>query len=797
MDEPKLKEKQWTKELEKPIYEDWKAKELYKFNKKSKKPVYSIDTPPPYINTPVHMGHASTYAIQDMIARFKRMKGYEVLFPLGLDRNGLPIEMAAEKKFGKRLAHTPREEFLKLCAKVLEEASAESVDSFLREGIGFNSWKVGPEIGDAYETDSAEYRALTQNTFIDLWKKGLIYEDERINNYCPGCQTTIADSEVDYEDKPTLFTDIKFRVKDTKEEIVIGTTRPEFLFSCAMVIFNPEDDRYKKLEGKTAVVPVSNREVKMKAHPSAAIDKGTGLVMMCSFGDNTDVQFFREHSLEPIILINKDGTMNDKAGFLKGMKVKEARKAMLDKLKELNLIVKQKQIQHRTPICERSKDDIEFIGMPEFYLKQVEFKDKMLALADQMDFYAPESKQILLNWIKSVSIDWPISRRRYYATEVPLWYCKKCNEIIIPPKGRYYQPWKEKPPVKECPKCGGKEFRGEERVFDTWFDSSISPLYILGYERHPSFFKKNNVCSLRPQGKEIVRTWLYYTVLKDYLLTDKCIFKDVWIHQHITDEKGFKLSKSKGNVIDPQKLLNDYGGESMRLWTAVEGNLTTTDFKCSFDRVSAAGKTLNKLWNVARFISLFPEAKGKTRMLDLDKWIISEMHKLVNLANEQYEKYDFHNPAIQLKHFIWETFASHYLELVKNRAYNQNNDYSKEEQNGALHTLNYCLNTILKLLAPITPMITYHIYKSLRGADIHFEAFPETVSIEENPFATEELEALNSQIWKTKKDAGMSLKDPVASITIPNKFKCIEKDLKITHGLTKIVYEKEIVIKLK
>jgi valyl-tRNA synthetase len=797
MPEPKIKEKRWNSDLEKPVYEKWKKDKTYKFDKKDTKKVYSIDTPPPYVNTPVHIGQATTYVLMDMFARYKRMKGHNVLFPLGLDRNGLPIEMAVEKKFGIRLNDVPREEFVKKCNLVLEESSLASTTSFQRLGISFNSWDLGNNIGDVYETDSKEYRTLTQETFIDMWHKGLIYEDERINNFCPGCQTTIADAEIDYEDLPTTFNDIIFKCKETGEDLIIGTTRPELACTCGMVIFNPKDDRYKHLNGKTAISPIFNKEVPIMEHPLAEMDKGTGLVMMCSAGDTSDIRFFREMNLNPLIAINKDGTMNEHAGLLKGLKVKEARAKMIEELEKKNLLVNQMQTTHRTPICERSKDPIEFIQMKEFYVRQIEYKSQMKKLAKKMNFFAPESKQIMLDWIDTVNIDWPISRRRYYATEIPLWYCKDCNEVIVPPKGKYYQPWKDKPPVKECPNCKGKEFKGEVRVFDTWFDSSISPLYILKYSRDDAFFKKNSPCSLRPQGKEIIRTWLYYTVLKDFHLTGKCVFNDVWINYHIVDEHGKKMSKSKGNIIDPREVLDKFGAEPFRLWSAIEGNLEKTDFRCSFERIEGASKTLNKLWNVARFISMFPETKGTVKLTELDNWILAELNELVKITNERYDKYDFHNPGIQIKHFIWETFASHYLELVKNRAYNQEGLFNQSEQNGALQTLNHCLDTILKLLAPVIPMMSYKIHKDLTGKDIHFEEFPKPSKKKSKVSITkDEIVNLNSEIWKTKKDNNLNLKSEIAEITVPKKFKLIEKDFKAMHNIKKINYGNKVEIKL-
>jgi valyl-tRNA synthetase len=442
--------------------------------------------------------------------------------------------------------------------------------------------------------------------------------------------------------------------------------------------------------------------------------------------------------------------------------------------------------------------------MPELYLKQLQVKEKMEDMAEHLNFYAPESRKMLESWIDSVSIDWPISKRRFYATEVPMWYCEKCNAPYVPPKGKYYQPWREPPPIDKCPKCGHTKFRGETRVFDTWFDSSITPLYILGYERHPDFFKKHPQCTLRPQGKEIIRTWLYYTLLKCHLLTGKQIFRDAWINHHIVDDAGRKMSKSLGNMINPQDIVEKYGAESLRLWTAIEGDLTHQDSRCSFDRIAGAGKTLIKLWNVAKFVSMFPQPSNEDlksmKLSVLDKWILQEMNRLVKLARHSYECYDFHNPAIQLKHFIWDTFASHYLELAKNRAYNTTGQFSKEEQIAALYTLNFCLKHTLELLAPILPFISYKLYSELYGKDIHKRPFPTAVEAHEKyeaPFKTEDLEALNSAVWKAKKDKGLSLKAEVAELVLPEHFRPIEKDLQGAHSVKVIVFEgKEVKIKL-
>jgi len=792
----KLEINKWTKELEKPIYEFWKNDNVYKFNENTKKKIYSIDTPPPYINMPVHVGQATTYVIMDMFARFRRMIGQEVLFPLGLDKNGLPIEIATEKKFNIKLTETPREKFLELCKKLLDEAGSATIDSFLRLGISFNSFEKGEKAGDVYETDSESYRTLTQSTFIDLWDKGLIYEDERINNWDSKLQTTLADSEINYEDIPTLFNEIKFRIKETNEEIIIGTTRPELICTCAMIIYNPEEKRYLHLKNKTVITPVYNKEVKIIPHTLAQIDKGTGLVMMCSAGDLSDIRFFREMNLDPIIAIEKDGRMNHHSGFLKGLKVKEAREKIIEELKNKNLLIKQTSILHRTPISERSGAEIEFISMKEFYLKQLDFKDKMKEIANKVNFFSPESRNILLNWIEAISIDWPISRRRYYATEIPLWYCQDCSGVIVPKKGRYYQPWKFGPPIKECSKCKSKKFIGETRVFDTWFDSSISPLYILMYERDNEFFKKAFPCTLRPSGKEIVRTWGYYTLLRCYQLTNKIIFKDHWVNYHIVDESGKKMSKSLGNVIDPKVILDKFGAEPFRLWAAIEGDLDKTDFRCSLERIEGASKTITKLLNISKFIFLFNEVKKPKKLQNLDFLIINEINEIVKSTRESYEIYDFHNPAIKLKNFLWEIFASHYMELVKARAYNQDKKFTKEEQDSGIFTLYYCLDKILKILAPINPFITYEIYKDWKNKDIHLEKFPNIEKVKKVNIVSEEIIELNSKIWNYKKSNNKSLNSEILKATIPEKFKIIEKDIINSHKIKEIEFGGELKIEL-
>lgn len=792
--------KNWNIEIEKEISSKWKEAELFNFNVNTKKPIYSIDTPPPYVNAPIHIGQAVTYCFMDMFARYKRMRGFEVLFPLGLDNNGLPIEVGTEKKYKISAFNMDRKKFLSYCQKLLEECGTESIDSFAQLGISFSSYKEGKEIGSVYKTDSPEYRALTQKTFIDLYKRGIIYEDSRINNWDPELRTTIADSEIDYKEIESSFNDIKWKVKETNEEIVIGTTRPELICSCGMVIFNPKDKRYKHLEGKTAITPIFNKEIPIKSHPFANPEKGTGIVMMCSAGDLTDIQFFREQKIKPIISINIDGTMNSNAKEYEGLKVGDARKKILDDLRKKGFLIKQEKINHRTPVSERSGAEVEFIEMSEFYLRQLDIKEKIREIAEkEINFYPEWSRKILNDWIDSVSIDWPISRRRFYATEIPLWHSEKNEKKIValPVENKYYQPWNEKVPENSEVWCEGKniglvrdkEFKdikwiGETKVFDTWMDSSISELFILKYKENEDFFNKAYPATLRPQGKEIVRTWLYYTLLRGYLETKKACFKDVWIHQHILDGKGNKMSKSLGNIIDPQEVLKEYGAESLRFWTATEGDLSKTDLLCSKERIAGEKKSLNKLLNVSKFVLMFKKPKKNPRLTSLDNLFINYIEGLTNKCDKSYEVYDFNHSAQDLRRFLWDIFASNYIELVKSRVYNEDKKFSDEECDSAKYTLHFLHERLLMLLYPIIPQITSFIANE-KGIDLLKIKWPEKkhTDFEKDSKKIEEIIEFNSFVWKSKKEKGISLKEKISGIKVQKNLKEFEKDFVSAHKL--------------
>jgi valyl-tRNA synthetase len=724
------------------------------------------------------MGHAYTYAMMDAIARFRRMMGWNVLFPIGLDKNGLPIEVQVEKAFKISIHNTPREEFIKKCKEVIAKSGDISLESFRLLGVSFNEWERKYEIGGRYDTDDPEYRRLTQQTFIDLWNMGLIYEDMKPTNYCPVCRTTISDAEVEYNEEKAQLNYIKFKVKGTSEYAVIATTRPELLCTCKAVLYHPDDGRHRKLKGKVLIVPVFGQEVDVIEHPYAKIDFGSGLVMICSFGDYGDVRLLRELDIEPTYAIDEKGRMNANAGKYKELTVKQAREAIIADLKSAGLIEKQEETENRVPICWRSKNPVEFVPMRELYLKQLDYKDDLLGIAQDLRFFAPESRQILIDWINSLNIDYVISRRRYYGTEIPLWYCK-CGYVYVPEPGKYYQPWLNQPPIKKCPKCGGEEFTGEQRVFDTWFDSSNSELYILGYLWDRDFFHSNFPCSLRPQGKEIVRTWLYFSLLKAWLLEKKRAFNDVWINHHVVDESGTKMSKSLGNMIDPQEVMKKYGAEMLRIWTCLEGDIAQGDIRCSFQRIEGTSKFITKLWNIARFTSAFPQYDKEVGLERTDEWILAELAKLVKFVEEKCMAYEFNSAATAIRDFAWNIFAANYVEMVKPRAY--------AGSKAAWQTLHRCMRTTLLLLAPMVPFVTEKIWQELYakdGGSIHAENFPKAEWDEAGTKYTHGIMEFNSMVWNMKKEKGLSLRDKV-DIGIPDELKPFEKDLKDMHNIRK------------
>ena len=783
----------WSVELEARIAAELAGRPIA-FVGDGKKPVWSIDTPPPYPSGKWHIGAVAGYSLIDVIARSRRMLGYDVLFPWGVDRNGINIELALEKKAGKRMQDWPggRAAFNQACSDEIQKFSDDMVR--IAQRVGLSAAYTGPT---SYATDSPEYRAFSQACFLELFEKGLIVEDLRPNAYDAKLGTAIADAEIFYDDRKTRLNHVKWTVKETGETIVISTTRPELICACRAVLVHPDNEATKHLIGKTAMLPVYGREVKILAHPHVKADFGSGIMMVCSYGDQADVALFRELKLEPIAAIGLDGKLTDVAGPFAGLKVEEARKQAIEYLEGAGLMDGHQVVDQKFPISERSNAAVEIILLKEWYVKQTHVADELRKVADQIEFHPAKHRQLLLDWIDTVSIDWPISRRRWYHTEIPLWFLRGPNDeetefVIVPPatlaKPHYVRPWSEGPPagshvlhratrknlgtleafLAEHKGHWAAHIHGETKVFDTWMDSSVSNLYILRGFRDTAW-GKNHIVSVRPQGRDIVRTWLYYTALKTWLLRGEKPFEHAWITGLGMDKQGRKMSKSLGNVIDPDLIIQKVGSDAFRLWIAGESTVGD-DFRINEEKIAGAGKFMQKLANVAAFVAKFPQPAKPASLPAADEWILGELEAVRSASIAAYQELDFFTPANNVRSFVWNTFAPHYVEMVKGRAYN--GDAS------ACWTLHHVLRTVLQLLAPITPFASHYYANGIYGMDVHTTPFPAAGGAASDGKLTEAIIAFNSGVWKTKQEKGLSLGAPIDGVSVPAELLAFAAELR-------------------
>lgn len=767
MAEPTLTGRRWEVAMEEELLDLWED-DLYLFREGTERPVVVIDTPPPYPSGAWHIGAIAHYSLIDMIARSLRMRGHEVLFPFGLDRNGINIELLVERKYDRPLHEWDRGEFIERCREEVDRQSRVMIE--VAQRIGFSA----DYDEHYYETDSPAYRRVSQAIFLDLFRKGAFYKALRPSFYCPGCRTAIAEADIEYEEVPSRLVTVHFPGVDG-EGMEIATTRPELLCACRAVIVHPEDDRHADAPGRTLRVPLYGQEVQVRAHPAANPDFGTGVAMICSYGDTMDIQLFREMQLDPVAAIDAEGRMTEAAGKYAGMTVAEARQAIAADLEAEGHVRKAERLQHKTPVCERSKDPLEFVLREDWHMKQLEVLPQLRDRVEEMEFHPPRHRQLLLDWMDSLTIDWPVERRRYYHTEIPLWYCEGCGEVLVPEPGPYYRPWRDPAPFEACPQCGGTAFRGEEGVFDTWMDSSNSNLVACRYMRDDAFFREHFPAFIRPQGRDIVRNWLYYTLLKSHRLLDQRPFDHVWISGMGLDEHGRAMHTSLGNVIDPVPILEKYGADAFRFWAAGETNVGE-DFRIAEPKIAGAKKFLTKLWNVARFISTFPPGQGGEPS-PAEEWILAELNRLVTDCQDGFEALNFFVPATRIREFLWNLFAPHYVEMVKGRAY--------EGDAACLQTLHQVLRTLLRLLAPVAPFITDYIWRQMYGGSVHREPLPQPRAAWESRLQrlTGALVEFNSFVWREKKRQNLALKEEISGVALPKELVPFADDLSRMHRI--------------
>ena len=677
-----------------------------------------------------------------------------------------------------------------------------------------------------YLTDSNEYRGVSQSIFVDLFKRGDIVEDLRPNIYDPVEGTTIADAEVERLQRKTKLIDVRWTTEDGID-VVISTTRPELICACGIVVVHPDDERYQHLVGKQIQLPVEtnvrSKSVEITTHPSVKSDFGSGVLMVCSFGDQNDVAVFRELGLTPFQAIDLEGNMTDVSGPYVGMKVAEAREKVIEDLNLTDRIVNIVEKEQDVPVSERGKNPVEIILLKEWYVRQTHIQDRMRELIDNIEFHPVRNKQFLLDWMDNISIDWPISRRRWYHTEVPIWYSEDGSKIITPPAGVYVQPWRETPPQgsrvlqrntredigswDDLSSSLGQVI-GEEKVFDTWMDSSNSNLYVSGYLSDPELFVNAFPTGIRPQGKEIVRTWLYYTLLKSALLLDSPGFKHIWIDGLGMDPWGRKMSKSLGNGIDANSVLecgaggrtgswkirgpdkvvnlraNKIGSECFRLWKACDAQVGD-DFQINPEDIEQKYfGVLTKLFNVARFASQFPVPANLEDIPDYlqpeDEWILCEFHSVMNRVEQAWKEIDIYTAAQSMKNFSTGVLPSHWLEMVKSRLY--------DGDKVAAWTLHRIVRDLLDAFSPICPFFSHYLSSTLydRSA-VEADTFPHlNLNIDTKHWTdlTESVMIFNSEVWKMKKDQGLSLNSEIIGVSIPLELTGLETSLTRMHKLS-------------
>jgi valyl-tRNA synthetase len=712
------------KALEQKWQDYWELEKLYHFDFDSDKPIYSIDNPPRYASGPLHVGHAVHYTHIDFAARYKRMQGFNVFFPLCFDVNGMPIEVNVEKKYKIKMVEYDRQKFIKLCREFAEGNIGEMTRQF----------KILGECMDPsiyYQTDAEYYRRLTQISFIKLFHEDIIYKGERPINWCPRCGTALADAEVEYKDRTTKLNYIKFNLSDTGEDIIIATTRPELLCTCHMVAVNPDDPRADELSGKLIKTPLYNKEVRILPDDAVMPEFGTGIVMVCSIGDKDDLEWIARYDLPFEKGIDQHGRMTEVAGKYVGMEIMEARQAIIQDLKDAGLLVKQESLDQEVGSCWRCSTPIEFLVTPQWFLKTLDFKDEVLRIADEIDWYPQYMKTRLIEWVNSLSWDWVISRQRYFATPIPLWECTNCDHVIVASEDMcYIDPTINPPPVDKCPECGGKEFSGCPDVFDTWMDSSISPLFNTFWERDSNKFNKLFPMSMRPQSHDIIRTWAFYTILRSHLLLDSKPWSEIMMGGFILAPDGTPMHASRNNVIDPLEVLDKYGADAIRYYAASCALGKDNAFR--WKDVTEGVRFTRKLWNVEKlmcinFNTLNPDeleiSKFKNDLHDIDKWLLTKYSILVKDATEYMNNFQFDKTRKIVVEFIWHELADHYLELVKHRIY--------DPEDKIINCIMYHVGLgLTKLMAPLLPHITEEIYQTFyrtidNNRSIHTTLWPE------------------------------------------------------------------------
>ena len=735
----------------------WKTEEVYRFDPESDKPVFSIDNPPRYTSGPLHLGHATGYSLIDFMARYKRMRGCNVFFPLCFDVNGTPIEVKVEKKHHITKLDTPREEYRRLCEEYANGFIEKMTHDF--EILGES---MDPSI--YYQTDAPYYRRITQLSFVELFNRGLVYKANYPVNWCPSCMTALADAEVEYRDNVNKLNFIKFQVADSGPEdyVLIATTRPELLCTCQAVAVHPDDKEKARLVGKELVTPLFGRRVKVISDPKVQMEYGTGFVMICTIGDKDDLEWVMKYHFPLEKGIDEQGRMTELAGKYAGMKVEEARQASIDDLKAAGILIEQKDNPQQVSICWRCHTPIEYLQVPQWFLKTLDFREKILQRADEIQWHPEFMKTRLRDWTNSLEWDWVLSRQRVFATPIPVWECEKCGHAVCATKEMCYcDPTLDKPPVEKCPECGG-ELVGCTDVFDTWMDSSGSSLYNTFWGRDEELHKKLFPMSMRPQSHDIIRTWAFYSILRAEQIEESVPWKDIMIHGFIMAPDGTPMHSSIGNVIDPIPILEKYGADALRYYAA--SCSLGIDHAFREPDVIRGRKLATKVYNLGQFASRYVEgapAEMPSGLRASDRWILARYSQTVRFVTVSLDDYGFDKAMKEIEGFIWHELADNYVEMIKGRT-----------DDAVKYTVRTVLLGSMKMLAPFMPHVTEEVYQSLfRGSEgersIHLTAWPEPVLDDEDALAVgERLKDVVAGIRTWKSERKLPLNAPLKLVEL-------------------------------
>lgn len=740
-------------------------------------PLYSIDTPPPTVSGTLHIGHIFSYTQTDIIARYKRMTGHSVFYPFGFDDNGLPTERYVEKKRDVRGHEMSRSDFIALCIQESHEAAETFKKLWQKMGLSAD-WS------ETYSTISDDARKISQASFIELFNKDYIYRKQEPALYCTTCRTSVAQAELDDQELPSTFNDIMFKDSDGND-LIIATTRPELLPACVAVLYNPEDIRYKHLYGKKAIVPLFGQSVPLLPDDLVGIDKGSGLVMVCTFGDKTDIIWYKKHNLPYRHIIGLDGKCTENAGFLQGLKVADARTAVLEKLRENNLLIRQQPISHSVNIHERCKKEIEFTILPQWFIAILPYKEKFLEMANQINWYPTFMKSRYNDWVENLAWDWAISRQRFYGIPFPAWHCQDCGKILLAHPNQLPVDPQETPHQGPCTECGGTNIKPDTDVMDTWNTSSLTPYICYGVFQKINKTADTNTnflpLSMRPQAHDIIRTWAFDTIVKAWMHGNTIPWKDIVISGHVLSDKNKKFSKKDGNAMDPALLLQRYPADAIRYWTA-SGRLGQ-DTMFSEEQFAIGQKLITKMWNAFRFaephlpespfvLSTSKDTNGNN-LGAVNQWLLHTMSACFEKYQNYLEQHEFGLALSTIEQFFWNDFCDNYIELIKNQLFNPD-QYTADEVAATRWTLYHAGLRILQLYAPYLPHITETLYQELYHkheaiSSIHQTRY-QNIQI---PYVFEDAAnimnsviALTSQVRRLKTERQLSLKTALATMNV-------------------------------